>query len=274
MTSLKQQYKQLLEQTQSFLLQEYACRDSVMTTDSDYAYFKEYFLKTRQQPKPAAPLPSMSTPIPATTPKPKVAVKPSPLPSPSLAVKEEKAEPTLPPPSEAKKGVSLEPMPAAAGADLKEIRKIISEKFPHIKLHDNPPDDSEAKQRSQRLRAPEVVFLSFHEPQEQALFLGKVCRAVDQQLAPAVIYPADKINKQNKWEAMLAMKQLSLIVATDVGIHSMPKLKELYRESSNKMHRYLGGVPLLLLPDLTIYLKQPELKRSLWKALQQLLKNR
>ncbi len=42
---------------------------------------------------------------------------------------------------------------------------------------------------------------------------------------------------------------------------------ENYQEIPQKKERTLGGKPLLLLPDPSLYLKDPLLKRSLWAVL-------
>jgi hypothetical protein len=48
-----------------------------------------------------------------------------------------------------------------------------------------------------------------------------------------------------------------------------------YKETPAQGTRTLGNIPLFLLPDLSLYLKDPLLKRSLWKALyREGLKNR
>jgi hypothetical protein len=84
---------------------------------------------------------------------------------------------------------------------------------------------------------------------------------------PARLINAEGIEKENQWETFLSVTELKLIIICDYALWQMPHLLQFYREVPNQTQRFLLNKPVMLLPDLTLYLKDPQLKRSLWKAL-------
>jgi len=60
---------------------------------------------------------------------------------------------------------------------------------------------------------------------------------------------------------------LKLIIVCDYTLWQLPNLMQFYKETPAQKTRQLGEKSLFLLPDLSLYLKDPLLKRSLWKAL-------
>ena len=57
------------------------------------------------------------------------------------------------------------------------------------------------------------------------------------------------------------------MIACDYTVWQLHDLFRYYKENPEKQIRTLKEIPLFLLPDLTLYLKDPLLKRSLWKAI-------
>ena len=69
---------------------------------------------------------------------------------------------------------------------------------------------------------------------------------------------------------MFHMKGIKLIISSDFGIYSFPNLMRYYRE----FQKTLGGIPVLLLTDLSLYLTQPHLKAALWQTLRTMLEKK
>ena len=308
--NLQVKYAELVALTQLFLLQEYPLDKRIPAESASFEYFKQYALRQRQQGQaksltqaPMAP-PSpviISEPVYAPTVKAAAPLpKPQPLNTPSVIIATEpppiaaqlpKREPTVTvtpiskveaPPApktiEKKKStglLELQPMDPPTAADLNEMRTLVREHVPSHVLLDAVPDDSLAKQLlggwKQQVQAPAVMILTFNDPDKQMDFISNVTKAIRLCLAPAQMMPADKIERDKEWDRWLQSSGLRLILASDYGIYAMPELMKHYKEDSRTAKRYLGKVPLLLLPDISVYLKEPSLKPSLWRALSEIL---
>lgn len=299
MTSPHQEYRNLLSLTQSFILAEFKSRQKVFSDPSTYEFFKQYQPKAKQQqnhvnaaprqapttarpqPSPTPQQPKRVEPPPAQqqthqAPPPPAPKQPQPPPLPQQPTESRQPEPTIP---EEKPVVSrnrhfslkLEPVTEVKEIELASIKKEIEKLFPEKQLMAHPPADDVARKVGQKwkqeAKAPEVVILSFQEHPDRQVFLQNMKAAINQRLAPCAIYSAHTIESKNAWDKLFAMKDLKLIVTTDYGMYSLPGLMRHYRESPEKSQRYLGGIPLLLLTDISLYLKQPQLKSALWQAL-------
>jgi len=62
-------------------------------------------------------------------------------------------------------------------------------------------------------------------------------------------------------------------MTSDYGIYSLSELMKHYKEDNRHNKRFLNKVPLLLLPDVSVYLKEPLLKLSLWRSLCETLRS-
>ncbi len=60
-------------------------------------------------------------------------------------------------------------------------------------------------------------------------------------------------------------KEILLVLITERDLNSLPDLKSLYSQV-NGLHS-LAKIPLHLMLDTSIYLKEPQLKSNLWKAI-------
>jgi hypothetical protein len=65
----------------------------------------------------------------------------------------------------------------------------------------------------------------------------------------------------------LTSSELKLVIICDHTLWQLQNLRHFYKETPAQNYRQLGDKHLLMLPDLSLYLKDPLLKRSLWKAL-------
>jgi len=121
-----------------------------------------------------------------------------------------------------------------------------------------------ARWKTKNLSAP-ITILFIQEVAEHKTFLEQIAIALDVHFVPAKLVHAEPLEKEGKWETFLSNDLLKLLIICDYTLWQMPKLLKLYKET--KVARFLGDKTLFLLPDLSLYLKDPLLKRSLWKAL-------
>lgn len=179
---------------------------------------------------------------------------------------------------------------------------------PELAILNTPPNDAIAKKITSRWKtknqtAP-ITILYSHEIPEQKALLEEITKALDVYFGPAKLVLAEPIEREKQWEALLSMPELKLIICCDYTLWQLGSLMKFYKETpamkkeispycglqqseqtgivalaANELssprvsviNRQLGDKPLFLLPDLSLYLKDPLLKRSLWKALCQTL---
>jgi hypothetical protein len=236
------------------LLQE---ETTILASPEETQFFRAA-AKRKQPPKtpePAIPKfeplpepPKMSKP-PPPEPLPQEVPRPLPLPEPKL---------------EPRKEVSFG-----------SIRSAFQKAAPHIPILDEIPSDAAAKKIGSRWKtknqtAP-ISILSFSEPQPQKALLEEIALALDVYFGPSRLIAAEPIEKEKQWSAFLSAQDLKLVIACDYTLWQLSDLMRHYKEHPAQGIRTLGSVPLFLLPDLSLYLKDPLLKRSLWKALCQKL---
>lgn len=152
---------------------------------------------------------------------------------------------------------------------LSGVRNLLSVVAPEMPILNEIPSDAIAYKISERwktknLSAP-ISILLFQEPPEQRALLEQIARALDVYFGPAKIVYAERIEKDKQWESFLSVDGLKMIIVCDYTLWQLNGLMPFYKESQGA--RILGSTPLFLLPDLALYLKDPLLKRSLWKAL-------
>ncbi|MDN3507400.1 MAG: hypothetical protein P0S94_00600 [Simkaniaceae bacterium] len=196
---------------------------------------------------------------PAVVAKPKVHVKPTP----------KLPEKTKPVPKKA--SVELQPaaMPKASDSPmLAYLRKL----FPRLVVHETPPDDALAKriknQWQDHLTVPDIPILATDS--RYLSFLQNIAKAIGIKWKPSRVINANEIEKKSGWDAFLDAPNLTLILMPDEALWKLEGLKKHYKEYPQTNKRYLGKTPLLLLPDLKLYLKDPTLKRSLWTLICQI----
>lgn len=299
---LKTQYRELIALAQLYLLENHALKERILVDSQTFNFFKAEAnlrkTKASQAPRLSSEPPSekinrAALPAHPNGPPPEtLPVQPSkppqtlPLDLPSFPVappKKINEIPKKPAPSAAitekqpiktskKKSelFTLEPMLESASSDFSEIRKIVTERFSTLTLLDDIPSDAGARKINNAWQAEivisEVVILSFNEAFKQKAFLNNMAWAICQHLAPASVLSAQKFELDG-WNALLQAKELRLIIASDYAIHAMPGLMKHYREAQKQGKFYLDKVPLCLLSDLSLYLKEPHLKLPLWKAI-------
>lgn len=300
MTPIKKCYAELLALTQVFLLREYSPKE-VKTVDPAVFGFLQRKMKTsslNQTRSPSKPIPSIlpastvpraTTNPPSTEPRPPE-TPPEPIPSP----KPEPRPPNpLPPPTQPEpsptepqppiiqdkvnktnfhsKELNLETLAVPQAREQREFWKIFPTLFPELRLCESIPSDSVAqKLKNAWLNdqvIPPVIILSFHQEEKQLNFLKNLAQAISLRLAPARVLSASKGEKENGWENILNSPHLRLVIASDYGLYMQPALMRFYREMPQQGKHFLNHIPLLLLSDLALYLKEPQLKPLLWRAI-------
>ena len=188
---------------------------------------------------------------------------PSPPPKPPIKpkTKQEAKEPAKP------STIALQPLakPSTLPTDGKTLLTKLG-----ISLIDTPPDtrakriQNKWKQRTMTI----AILVDRAEGPERALLLN-IAKAIDTLIAPCRIIMAARFEAENTWDIFLNASELKHIIAPDTVLTG--NLRKHLRTSNDNAHRHLADKPLLLLPDLSLYLKDPLLKASLWKLLCQTL---
>jgi hypothetical protein len=227
----------------------------ILASPEDAAYFRMKRAKAAP-PLPLPPAPPIKS-VPPPMPKIEMSPPPAKLPEPSQPQEQEPI---------------LEPKPREAGKQpISQMRSILMKVAPELAILDSIPDDQAAKQIANRWKtknqsAPISILSSGELPQHKAL-LDEIAIALDVQFGPARLIVADPIEKEKQWKTFLSVGSLKLIVICDSTLWQLQHLRQFYKEIPADGTRTLGDVPIFLLPDLSLYLKDPLLKRSLWKAL-------
>lgn len=282
--SAQQQYKELLALCQIHLSQEFPSNCWIPIDPATYATFKRSAPpKPAEEKKAPIPVPTQINPLPLPSPvktathtppppvkeaPPEKITAPAPQKVSAKVVVEEKRIPTTP-----SSQLTLDPVKTLTTVDLSDIRKIIAEKFPQQQILDAIPSDEEARRvhSAWKLAAtvPAVVVLSFNESSNEKAFLQKMTSAIEQKLAPAAVISAQGIED---WDHFLKSKGLRLIIASTHGLEAVPEAMKHYREFPKQARSQLGKVALCPLPDISLYLREPQLKHALWSAICELLK--
>jgi len=150
------------------------------------------------------------------------------------------------------------------------VRKILKEIDPELYLHESIPSDHKAKKIKEawkEKRDTPVIPILF-QGQKYRSFVAKIAKAIDILYGPCRIV---EIEPTKKWDLFLESENLKLIIAPDIMIFGTKELLPFYQENPQKKSRKLGKVPLLLLPDLSLYFKDPYLKRALWNVIKSIL---
>lgn len=296
MTSIQERYNELLTLTQVYLFREFSLKDTQVANPETFHFFKKKLASApslipipqhkqnqqplqpsasqRNAPLPPAPYPRQepSKPPSDTILQPKAA---SPVKTAAPLIDEVPptiAEDKSPVKSAGSKEVALTPLPSSSTQrDQREFWQLFQTQFPTTPLSEAVPADTIAKKIKDawlnEQMIPPIIILSFHDGEKHLAFLKNIARAVSLRLAPARVISAPKIEQEKKWEAMLSSTGLRLVIASDYGLYMQPGLMKNYREVPQQAKHYLNNIPLLLLSDLSLYLKEPQLKPLLWRAI-------
>jgi len=166
--------------------------------------------------------------------------------------------------TEAKPFMTLETAIAPSTQDFGPMKAIFASIAPAITILDTIP---EPKKTIASPKDAEILFLSFHEGPPFHTFLENISKAIDRKFASSVVVSALQIEKESGWEQLLHASKAKLIIAGDWSLYTFRELMKFYKDGGKGSNGLLHTIPLFVIPDLSLYLKQPKLKESLWKNL-------
>ncbi len=260
--TLSQNYNQLLKDTISYL--ENLDEKHITLSSENLSFYseeisKKTFLKKEKNVfhvRKMAPLnidiakikePSVKLPIPAP-------------------IKEE-----IKPP-EKKEFIKLE-APKPLYNPLTDIKEIFLKISPPENYIENPLDDKQAQEIKEKwkyqTRAAAITILAYKENPKAYKFLEQLAIALDLYFMPTKLISAYFLEKNNHWDSFLSASQLSLVITSDNTIYELKNLKRFYREIPTASKFYLKEKDLFILPDISIYFKEPLLKKSLFISIKQ-----
>lgn len=266
-TQTQELYAELIAQTQRFFLSEYELTQWKFVEAETCHFFRDYVQKHSSKPIPVkAPPPKPTPPTPVAKP---VALKPpppkpKPKPKPAPAKKEPKQSKPQP------KGFELQDSTQKASADFSGFSDIVGTTLPELN-----PSDAIAKQKKPTTHfatPPDTLLLTFGEPPLHHQFLRHVAKAIEICYGSVGMIPAASVEAENGWAELLKAPNLRLIIATDIGLQSIPGIQKHIKESTKEGQAYLGNTPLLRLSNISSTLKDPKLKPALWRAINQLIR--
>ncbi len=261
MPTLKQEYYSLLALTYKHLHQVYTpTKEMLLVTAKEYQTF---------------------SPIKALAPSPppiiqKAAPKPSTLPTKELAKPPEKRSPKEPlkasaPPSsplatpvpiveESKHSFNLNTQECKYESAFSDQKAFFSTHFPQLNILEEVPPDTRAHQQAAGLNGllqKEGCFLlqGFETP-EESLFLQNLATAIQQRLSPCYVIPLSAFQSNEHWQTLDAHPQLRCLITCESNSKFL----------QDKLQNF-STFPKLLFKNVSQYLKNPQLKAELWKAL-------
>lgn len=266
MSTIKEQYAELLTLTRQYLLQNYEAKATKATDLESFTYFKHSAKQQREQqernpqtppqktaashppivakqelptPSPALPkqqLNKETTPHPVIQPKKKEA---APLPfsnSTSFAENSKTSPPekkTVTEASENSKAFfQLAPLTPATALDLSDIRQIVTERFPSQKIIDEIPRDTAVKRKISASNASpiEMLIFAFSQDPKQQAFLSNVANAINLMLKVNVqLVNSIQWEQEVDWNKEFNEGALQLVIANRELIQTLPKMREHYR---------------------------------------------
>lgn len=157
------------------------------------------------------------------------------------------------------------------GLDTASMKAVFGKIFPNIPLVFSIPSDLEAKKiasswKTKNKTAP-ISIITFGEPKEQKQLLQQIAKAINVHFGSCKLVEAETIEKEKQWLTFLESTDLKWIIICDHSLWQLSNLMSFFKENPAQNSKMLGNTPLFLLSDLSLYLKDPSLKRSLWKAL-------
>ncbi len=169
---------------------------------------------------------------------------------------------------------SLQRPQAAAKLVNEDIRKTFTKIAPHLLASCPIPSDEKARHIKNGWKEKHAIPVIPILASEQASlpFLTNVAQAITLHFFPARVLLLKDLEKQELLPSLLDSKHVKMIISPDVTLWNCKELMKHYQEIPQQKQRFLKNTPLLLLPDPSLYLKDPSLKRSLWNLLCHLLK--
>jgi hypothetical protein len=155
------------------------------------------------------------------------------------------------------------PKPVDPSPPSSKMATLIHQVAPQLFLHKEAPRDDYAKQIKTEFLLPKFPLFYSKNLEAHRPFLENIAKALESLTRSSRLVDIEPIEKQNLFEE----GPFSCIIAADETIFSSSHLIAHFRETPASGKRWLGNVPLFLLPDLALYKKDHNLKRALWLEL-------
>jgi hypothetical protein len=272
-------YRQLIQDTISYLEQSFENKKSVLASQESFDFFRSF-------KKINIDTTSVQGPIVTHQPK----IKPDPrLITKSQSSQEPEKKPSLQAPSahvsiqvnETKTLQAVQPSSSTQNKPQKplefseEIKKKIEKVLPHVKIVKDIPSDEEAQLISEAWRQPtknaQFIILSFPEGPNEETFLMNVKRALDAHFGPCSLIDASSLESKKEWDLFFSIHKPQMYICSS-ELFKYKHLLSFYKENAANKERFLHSQPLLLLSSLTNYLSSPEQKKILWNHLCAIMK--
>lgn len=255
MNGLEKQFAELLSLTQLYLLHNYQIKDRIFAETESYQHFKEHIQEIQTKPRPSPAIVPQPLPIP---PKTSITLPPEPKKAPVPPVFEKRI--SAPPQPQA---MALDKPPETKPDSFETMRALYKQLMPHKVIIDKIPDDSEAIKQSSLWKQKKdcaVAILSFNESTNHRNFLQNLARAIESLNISAEVFKA---------ESLEISKEMRLMIAPEKLFRDSPKLMQTFRETPAGY--FLEHIPLLLVPEIEVYLKDAKQKSLLWNRLKDIL---
>ncbi len=159
---------------------------------------------------------------------------------------------------------ALNAPPTPPHDDLQDLHPLIQRLMPKVRIR--------SAQSAPRDSAPSILLLSrasptgSRPPVDEALFLTRLCNALQGSIAPALLScPAHSATKE-EWDRLLGIPSLKLILLSEEILEATPLLKESFQPHVERLGT-LRAIPAYLLRNPCTYIEEPALKRELWNSL-------
>ncbi|PCI77899.1 hypothetical protein COB21_02255 [Candidatus Aerophobetes bacterium] len=275
MNPLEQRYIDLVDQTLNFLRGENNTTKTPTVSPIPQTFPKKAAVSVSAPVSAPVSTPAKKALPPAPQVEPKPKTKPEAQPILKETVKPAPIQPAAAPQPVSPSPIKLMPQtepPTLSSSD--SFLTFMQRNFPHNRLHRKPQEDQQAKSIrfgwQDRKQLSEVVLLYDNSLLVYKPFLENIARAISLIFKPSSLVNINSLQSGNVWQTLTENEQIQLILAPDslLSANQPPLL------SDSSGASLLGTHPLLELPDLSLYQKDPLLKRSLWEMIcQKLRKN-
>jgi hypothetical protein len=201
-------------------------------------------------------------------------------PQPELVIEKAiKPFPTLPPKvlETPPVSITLEKQQVNQIGALPKMGTLLAKVAPQLFIHKQPPKDDKAQKVKnlflQKNHLPKIPVFYTKQLENHRLFLQNIAKAVDYVTGSCRLIDIEPIEKENQWKEIFATSPFSFIIAPDISIFGFFNLITHFKEIPTLGQKKLANIPVFLLPDLNLYLKDHNLKRSLWLELQKYVRD-
>lgn len=272
--SLFLELKKLAHDTQLLLLQEkmdscFFVTEQQAQTVLQFSYTTTPSPAPALQQKPRIPTPPVSIAPPIV---PKKTVPPAeklPQPLPSAAPLPKNQTPLKAPPSPPITSFRESKQPIEETDD-RDLHQLLAKIAPEIRLYPSCPSDKEAKRIAQNWKikntAAPITIIMNNETSSEKKFLFNLAKAIHAHFDECRVVEIKEMQEGDLWSHL---SHTRLLIAQDTTIWGQSVLRKLYHAIPNKSEHFIENTPLFLMPALSLYLREPSLKKSLWQALSQ-----